>query len=1078
VEFRLLGPVEIHAANGQVIRLRRRQERLALAVLLLEPGRVVTAERLVEMLWEQSPPLAARTMLQTLMSRIRGALAAAGDGGEPVRLVARGGGYLLHIEPESVDLHRFGRLVDEARATNEPDLRSTRLATALDLWRGPALADAATGAVKDRLCGSLEELRFAALTDWIDAELDAGRHAEMVAELAKLTDEHPLRERLHGQLMTALYRAGRRADSLEAYRRARQLLVAELGVEPGPQLRALHASIIADTAASGPAVGRSTSRGAAPAVPAQLPPDFAGCVGREGSLRRLDALLTTGPAATGPVTCVVTGAAGVGKTTLVVHWAHRVASRYPDGQIFLDMRGFHTGPRMSPEEALPLVLVALGVPAEMIPIGLDAQVARYRSMVANQRLLLVLDNVADAAQVRPLLPGSPGCLVVLTSRDRLGGLVALDGARRLTLDVLTPTDALEVLAHVAGAERLDSDVDAAEELARLCAYLPLALRIAGARLADQPHRSVRGYVAELASAGRLAGLRVDDDDRACVRDAFGLSYQALSTAARRMFRLLSLVPTPAGLSTAAAAALADVPVPEAERMLDTIARLHLARTTAEGRYTCHDLLLEYAAELAEATDPEADRYEAASRLLDFYLYATEQSAAPRFAPIPRLPQRSVSSGVPKLRFSQLDAAREWTAVEWDNLVAGVRHAATAGPPDLAWRLVDTMNVHMALGEPRPEWRLLVETGLAVARREADPLAEAAMRYALALLCSRTGEFSDAVEEFKRALALYGQVGWRPGESIALRGSGVSLVRLGRPREATGCFRQALAIDREIGNLAGEAANLHALSAVHEELGELTLAERYHTEIPVSVPGRRQHPAMVLSNLGLLRYQQGRLAEALDALETSVVMFRDIGGRHSEGLALTTMGAVHRDAGRLPEATAAFAAALDIAHGTADAQVEVLALNGLSGVDVRLGRPAAAIARLDTALDIAERIGFLRGHVEALVACSEAHRAQGGFRLAYERAVDALARAHQSGSVVAVGNAHTAVADALLHLDDLEQCFVHARRALRIQRHAGQRLAQARTLTILGHAYGRSGQEPAAAACARQARHLSEPPHLQ
>ncbi len=420
-----------------------------------------------------------------------------GDTGEPVRLLALGGGYRLQLQPESVDMHRFGMLIDGARAIKDPNVRAARLAEALALWQGPALADAATGSMRERLCGSLEEARFAAITDWIDAELAAGRHGELVGELSRLIDEHPLRERLHGQLMIALYRCGRRADALEAYQRARRL-VAELGLEPGPQLRELEASIIADTARTGAAIDQQTARTAEPMVPVQLPPGVADFVGRTSHLRRLDALLGPEARATATVLAVITGTAGVGKTSLAVHWARRVSERFPDGQLFVDMRGFHTGPPMSPVEALALSLGALGVAAERIPISVEGQTALYRSILAGRRVLVVLDNVADADQVRPLLPGDPGCLMLVTSRDRLSGLVALDGAHRLKLDVLPAADAVDVLAHAAGADRIGVDRDSAVELANLCGHLPLALRIAGARLADRPHLGIRRHVEEFA----------------------------------------------------------------------------------------------------------------------------------------------------------------------------------------------------------------------------------------------------------------------------------------------------------------------------------------------------------------------------------------------------------------------------------------------------------------------------------------------------------------------------------------------------------------------------------------------------
>jgi DNA-binding SARP family transcriptional activator/tetratricopeptide (TPR) repeat protein len=1069
VEFRLLGPVEIHSSDGTVIRLGRRQERLALAVLLLEPERVVTAERLIAVLWDEKPPAGARTTLQSMMSRVRGAVgsAARAGGDEPARLLARGGGYLLAVPSDSVDLHRFVTLVDQARAIREPIPRAAGLAAALDLWRGPALADAATGAVREWLCGGLEESRLTAISDRIDAELDAGRHADLVPELSRLTREHPLRERLHGQLMTALHRCGRHAEALDAYRRAHRLLVAELGVEPGPRLRALQAAVIASYVdADQPAASPS-----APApVPAQLPPELAGFVGRGDELSRLDALLSgQGTAAT--TIGVLTGAAGVGKTTLAVHWARRTMARFPDGQLFVDMRGFHTGPRMTPAEALPLMLGALGVPAERIPIGLDAQAALYRSTLTGRRILVVLDNVADADQARLLIPGDPGSLVLVTSRDRLSGLVAMDGAHRLTLDVLSTKDAVEVLAGVAGTHRVDTSPDDMERLAELCGRLPLALRIAGARLADRPHLAARQQVEEFAARGRMTQLRLDGDENATVRGAFDLSYQLLAPPARWLFRLLGPVPAPAGLSTAATAALAGLPTGDVDPLTDALVRLHLVKVTVDGRLTVHDLLLEYAAELATEHDEPADRDAAVDRLLAFYTHSADRAGLVLSGPSPRpLPRDPLPPGTTPAEFSEERQARQWFATEWANLVAAVDHAAASGRNRTACQLVDALGAFTQLQAPLAQSLRIARTGLAAARRDRDPLAEASMRLGLGYLhLWRSAEFHAAIDEFEAAAALSVRAGWRQGQMAALCNTGIALLHLGQVRPSIHWLERALAVSDEVGALVP----LTNLAGAYESAGDLTRAaqvcERARPLLRQS--GRHQGEVVALIMLAKVQRHRGRLPSALDTLLESLSICRDIGARHEEADVLTTIGLVHRDAGRYDAATVAFTTALDLATRLSDSRQEASAHIGLAGVEIRQGHLDDAAKRLDTALQTVERIGHHRRRFETLLTLSELYTALGDHRQAHDHAARALDLASETGHTLAVAQAHELLAASCVALGSPRDALKHTRRALATQRRAGQRLAQARTLLIAGHAQHRLGRNHLARARWREAHAL-------
>lgn len=512
MRFRVLGPVEV-SVGSRLVTLTGKQRAL-LAVLLLNPDRVVSLAALADAIWGRPAPASPDTRVRMLVSDLRRALAEAGND----LIVTRSPGYLIRTEPGQLDLAGFVEASELARSSAESGqaaLAVTQYGTALSLWRGAPLGGV-SGAFAEAEALRLEELRLGVMESRAEAMLTEGRHSELIADLGRLTTEQPLRERTHGQLMVALHHSGRRAEALEVFRSLRERLVGELGLEPAPELRRLQQWILTDEEMREPVSGAPAGR---PPM-RQLPPDMPQFVGRRAELERLDALST---GSTGLL--VVAGAAGAGKTALAVRWAHQAEQRYPDGQFYLDMRGFDTRSRLSTAEALPQLLLALGVAVEMIPVAPDAQVGLYRSLLAGRRMLLVLDNVSSPDQVRPILPGGSGCLVLVTSRDRLGGLVALDGASRLTLDVLSPAEARHVLARTVGEDRLAAEPEAAAELAQLCGYLPLALRIIAARLADQPHRTLRAHAQELASADRMAFLRIDEDIRSSVRGAFDLSYR-------------------------------------------------------------------------------------------------------------------------------------------------------------------------------------------------------------------------------------------------------------------------------------------------------------------------------------------------------------------------------------------------------------------------------------------------------------------------------------------------------------------------------------------------------------------------
>jgi DNA-binding SARP family transcriptional activator len=622
MRFRMLGPLLVDdGASWSAIRAA--QQRLVAALLLLEAGRTVPVERLVDELWGERPPPSAAATVRGYVMRLRRLL----GGGPGSPLVTRGRGYELVAEDGDIDARVFSGLVTSARqalAGGHPETAAAKLSQGLALWRGPALADVPARLAVTAEAERLGQLRLAAVEDWLGVQLELGAHAEVVDEAQRLVAEHPLRERLWARLMLAQYRCGRRAEALDAYLRARRVLVEELGLEPGPELHELQRAVLAGQPELLAPAHQGAVAIAAPArvVPAQLPAEVAAFSGRQAALEQLDSHLPDQGERQSPAIVLIAGTAGVGKTALAVHWAHRVRDRFPDGQLYVDLRGWAAGAPLRPIDALAGFLPALGVPAAEVPHQVEQAAALYRSLLAGKRVLIVLDNARSPGQVRPLLPASPGCAVVLSSRDQLRGLVARDGAVRLDLDVLAPREARTLLTRLLSAERVTAEPEAAAELVRLCGHLPLALRIAAANLSGRPRTTVAAYAAELATGDRLRALEAGEDADAAVRVAFDRSYAALPAAARRLFRLLGLVPG-TGICPPAAAALAATDDAAAAVLLDRLASAHLAGEHAPNRYVLHDLLRRYAADRASAEDSPADREAALGRLLDHYLHSVD-----------------------------------------------------------------------------------------------------------------------------------------------------------------------------------------------------------------------------------------------------------------------------------------------------------------------------------------------------------------------------------------------------------------------------------------------------------------------
>jgi DNA-binding SARP family transcriptional activator len=621
MEFGLLGSLVVRR-EGQPIEVAGGKQRTLLAALLLTANRMVPIDDLVGLLWDREPPVSARVTLQNYVKRLRQTL---GERGRD-RVRTHPGGYSITVGDRELDVARFWKLADSARAAARDgswDKAERQASAALSLWRGEPLTDVKSEVLAAREIPRLSELRLQALDARLDAELHLGCHAEAVPALQRLVQEYPMREHPHAMLMLALYRCGRQAEALAAYQVARRILVRELGVEPGVELRQLHHRILAaDPALTGLGAvrARPAPRAAdaavilARVVPRQLPGIAAHFTGRVAELAALDGMLKEARDHE-PGTVVISaigGTAGVGKTALAVRWAHRVAGQFPDGQLYVNLRGFD--PSGSPAHAAQVILrflEALGAPPEGIPADLAGQAALYRGLLARRKLLIVLDNARDEQQVRPLLPADPGCLVLVTSRNTLTGLAAAEGARLLPEHVLPPDMARQMLTACLGRQRAEADPVAIAEIARLCAYLPLALSVAAARAAARPGLPLAAVATELrADRSRLDALD-SGDPTVSVRDAFSWSYQGLSDPARRMFRVLGVHPGP-DVSAAIASGLAGTSQAETDRSLAELTRAHLLAEHRPGRYTFDGLLRVYAAEQAAATDDEERRRRLAS----------------------------------------------------------------------------------------------------------------------------------------------------------------------------------------------------------------------------------------------------------------------------------------------------------------------------------------------------------------------------------------------------------------------------------------------------------------------------------
>jgi DNA-binding SARP family transcriptional activator len=977
-EFCLLGSLAVRRGDA-LVPVGPGKQRAVLAALLLNAGRVVAVEELAEALWGTAPPPSARVTVQNYVKRLRQAL---GDT-DGARIGTRPGGYVIRVGTDELDVARFEELLSDARAAaraSDWDTAAARARGALALWRGDPLLDAGLELLAAREVSRLAELRLQALETRIHADVHLGRHADVITELQHLTRLHPLREYLHVLLMLALCRDGRRGEALAAYQQARRILIDELGLEPGAELRDLHQRILTGD----PAVALG-----GPAVPNELPAAVPHFTGRAEELRELTALLSEETPATVLISAIG-GTAGVGKTALAVQWAHQVVGRFPDGQLYVNLRGYDPGQPLSPADALAGLLRALGVPGQGIPPGQNERAGRYRSLLAGRRVLVVLDNARSAEQARPLLPATPGCAALVTSRDSLAGLVARDGARRLDLDLLPMAEAVSLLRELIGG-RVDVDPAAAAALARWCCRLPLALRVAAELATSRPDVPLADLVGELAGQQRsLDLLDAGGDQGTAVRTVFSWSCRHLDGDTARAFRLVGLHPG-TDFDRYALAALTDYPPEHADRIMAQLIRAHLAEVVRPGRYGMHDLLRSYASELAVANETEDERRAALTRLLDYYLRVSATATGILYPGdrdrLPCGPRQPVSA--PPL--ADRVTARDWLDRERPSLVAAVE-AAGHGWPELAIQLANTLSRYLDDGCHEHEAIIIYGVARQAAHLTGDRAAEAAALTDLGIAEWSQDRYRQAAGRFRRALALFRQINDQAGQARTLNCLGVTQLSLCHYQQANAHLWEAVTLYRRAGTRGPEARALGNLGSTEFWLGRYQQAAALQQECLdlCRQNDDRAGEATALSRLGVLWARLGQYQRAIRCQRQSLAVSRDIRNPAEEATALAELGKVEVRLGRHYQAAGHFRQALEICRETNNRAVEVMALNGLGEALLATGQPGQAHGEYAAALTGAREISDRREQASAHDGLGRVHHATRELRKARHHWKQALA----------------------------------------------------------------------------------------
>ncbi|MEU6934636.1 BTAD domain-containing putative transcriptional regulator [Streptomyces sp. NPDC046385] len=985
MRFRLLGPLEVVGPGGPALITAERQ-RIVLAVLLLEPNRIVPMGRLVDAVWGSAPPPTARAQIQICVSIVRASMAKAGL---PDVIQTRSPGYFVEVEDEELDLHVFERAAAAGRTAAEAgrfEEAASAFETALGLWRGSAcFGGGITSTVLQAPAARLDEQRLAVVEQWVDARLALGLHQQLVARLIDLVMQNPLREHLRAQLMVALSRSGRQAEALEVYRRGRRELIDELGIEPGEELRRLQESILsgrldgppqpgaASAARTAPAAGSTPPLSRAPqaapapqaphgtsavpatgveppAVPRLLPGAIADFTGRDELLAAIQKALEEDPENSYALRIVsITGRGGVGKTTLAVHLGHSLAKRFPDGQMFAKLRGPSAQPIL-PTRILERFLRSLGIPGSAMPSTIEERAELFRNLVADRRMLIVLDDAIDEEQVRWLLPGSSNCPVLVTSRSRLAGL---EGASSVQIDVFSTDQALQLLSRILGAERIHSELPSALQLITLCGNLALALRIVAARLVGRPHWPLSKMVARL----RDESQRLDEltHGGVGVRAGLAMVYQGLPADAQRLFRRLSMLEA-AEFSSWVAAPLLDLAVTEAEDVLEFLVDAQLVDVEMvkgrRPRYRLHDLVRVYSQECLAQHESTAERSVVLGRVLSTWLLLVEEAHRRAYGGDHTL----IHGQAPRLSLEPSVLDREladplgWFEDERAGLITAVRQAAGAGLDELCWDLALTLVTLFEMYGYFDDWRTTHEIALAVTRHNDNRRGQAAMLYSLGALHMFEYKLDEARGRLGPARELFQQVGDVHGEALALRNLAFVDRIQGRLDEAMEGYEKALAMLSEVNDSTAEAH--------------------------------------VLSNMAQIHLDRGLIAEGKRTMAAGLAAVERSGNRRVRAQILVRLGEAHLQIDEVTEAEYVYTQALDTVRSVGDPVGECYALRGLAMVRACQGSHDAAYEMLEQAMGIASQAREYLALGRVLLSLGEVAADRGS----HERAKEHLAAA--------------------------------------------------------------------------------------
>ena len=1012
LDFRVLGPVEVISAGGPLV-IGRGKALDVLATLLASPNQVISLDALAETVWHARPPVDPRAALHGVVARLRRLI-----GGGYIETLPSG--YRFGAEADFLDLLRFERLVASADQAQPGGDALGLLTEAIGLWRGTPFGNVSLPALLNGVVPRLSQLYLGACEQWAGLSLQAGRHDAVVARLAVLVAEHPFRERMAGQLMLGLYRSGRQADAIDVYESLRRALSDEMGIDPGPELQGLHLKILradpsladrpapaGDAAPGLPVPGDGPGGG----VPHRLPADTRAFTGRHAELARLLELAGRTGDGQGPGTVVISaidGMAGIGKTALAVHAAHLLAGRFGDGQLFINLHGYTEGyPPRTTDQALETFLRTLGVPPQQVPADTEERAALYRERLAGTRTLIVLDNAADEAQVRPLIPGEAGCLVLVTSRRKLK---ALDDADTMALDVLPAPAATALFAAVAGPGRVQAADPVVAEIAELCGRLPLTVRIAAALLRNRPAWTPGDLAGTLRAArARLEAFADGDRDLAAL---FDLSSQALDDGQRRLYRHLGHTPGP-DADIYAAAALLDTDPAAAKRLLQQLVDHNLLHESPAGRYRMHDLIRAHAR--AQAL-PAPERQAATGRLLDYYQHTAGRADAriTRYAML--MPAGSAPAHAPAL--PDAGTARAWLRAERANLTACLHHAIRRGQDDhtvaLAAGLAGQFRtdgpwpqaaaIHAAaaaaaarLGDRPRRARALTELGKMQRLSDDYPAASGSLQDALELHSEagdKPGQADCLVElasiqrlssdkegadrTLQAALELYQQASDEPGQARAMTELGIVRYMSADYRGAGRILQAALELCQQVSDRSGEARALTNLAQIQQLTGSPGEATR-NAEAALAICqelGDRLGQANALSTLGTLRRLAGDYDDAARYQQVAMDVNRDLGDRLGQAIAQTALAEVHGLAGDYESAARDLEAATGTFRDLGSPSNQAWALNHHAAVIAAAGDPGRAAAVYGEALDLARQVQQPDDEATALCGLSDLYLRRG------------------------------------------------------------------------------------------------------